>query len=70
MSSVIARSETVSMVKPASFITVSVAKSDVGIAIRTTIALRQERRNRSITMPVKTTASPRVMNTPLSCCCV
>jgi hypothetical protein len=38
--------------------------------IMTTIALRHERRKKSMTMPVKTIASIRVRTTPESCCCV
>jgi len=70
MISVMASSETVSMVKLTSFITNSVTKSEVGIAIITTIALRQERRKNSIAMPVKQIPSSSVCMTLHSCCSV
>ena len=70
MISVIASSETVSSVKCAKRIANSVTRSDAGMAIITTIALRHERRKNSITMPVKMIASKSVRTTPESCCCV
>ena len=63
MISVIASSETVSIVKFTSFITNSVTHNDVGIAIITTSALRQERRKNSIAMPVNTMPSSSVYTT-------
>jgi hypothetical protein len=65
MISVIASSETVSSVKCARRIAASVTSSDEGIAIITTIALRHERRKKSITMPVKMIASISVRTTPV-----
>ena len=50
MISVIANSETVSIEKLTSFISASVTQSDDGIAISTTMALRHERRKKSITI--------------------
>ena len=70
MISVIASSETVSSVKCARRIAASVTKSDAGIATMTTIALRHERKKKSITMPVKMIASISVRTTTLSCCSV
>ncbi len=57
---VIAKSETVSIVKFSSRIANNVTKSDVGIATITTSALRHERRKNSIAMPVNATPSSRV----------
>ena len=57
MISVIASSETVSIVKFTSFIAASVTQSEAGIAMSTTIALRHERRKKSITIAVITIAS-------------
>ena len=70
MISVIAKSETVSRVKWASFIAARVTNSEDGIAIITTTALRHERRKNSITRPVKAIASISVRTTPCSCCSV
>ncbi len=67
---VIAKSETVSMVKPPTFITKSVTKSDMGIAIITTTAFRHDFRKISIAMPVNTMPSIRVWSTPHSCALV
>ncbi len=63
MISVIASSETVSIVKFSSLITNSVTNSDVGIATITTSALRHERRKNSIAMPVNATPSSSVCTT-------
>ena len=57
MISVIASSETVSIVNPTTFITKNVTRSDVGIATITTSALRHECKKKNIAMPVKTIAS-------------
>ena len=62
MISVIASSETVSSVKFSSFIAASVTSSEAGIAIITTIALRHDRRKKSITMPVMAMASTKRAN--------
>ena len=70
MISVIASSETVSIVKLKSFIAASVTHSDVGIAISTTIALRHERRKKSIAIAVIMIASISVRKTPQICCFV
>ena len=67
---VIASSETVSSVKPATRIAASVTRNDAGTAIITTIALRHERRKKSITMAVKMMPSMRVRVTPESNCFV
>src|SRR5579872_261066 len=67
---VIASKETVSIVKPASFMTTSVIKSDVGIAIKTTMELRQEARKKSMTSDVSSTPSSSVCMTPSICCFV
>ena len=64
MISVIASSETVSIVKLNDLHRASVTQSDAGIAISTTIALRHERRKNSITMAVMTIASISVWKTP------
>ncbi len=65
--SVIASSETVSMVKFAIFITVSVMNSEVGIAMSTTTELRHDPRKNSITMAVSAMPSSSVCSTPVSC---
>ena len=70
MISVIASSETVSIVKPKIFMTKKVTKSDIGIAIITTIALRHDLRKTSIAMPVKTMPSIKVCSTPHNCALV
>ena len=49
----IPKSEIVSSVRPISFMTVMAIASDVGIETQTTIALRHERRKKTIAMPVK-----------------
>src|SRR5471030_74687 len=67
---VIAKSDTVSSVKCASFIAPRVTSSDDGIAIITTIALRHERKKKSMTMPVSTMAHTSVQPTSVNCCSV
>ncbi len=57
MMSVIASSETVSIVKFTSFIVISVTQSEAGIEISTTIELRHERKKKSITTAVIKIAS-------------
>ncbi len=67
---VMASSETVSSVKLSTFITMSVAKSEVGIAMRTVAALRHERRKKIITMATRQMPSISVRNTPVRSACV
>ena len=64
--SVIASSETVSSVKPARRIAASVTRNEAGTEIMTTIALRHERRKKSMTIAVKRMPSISVRVTPES----
>ena len=57
MISVIASSETVSIVKLTAFIAANVTQSEAGIAMRTTIELRHDLRKKSMTMAVIAIAS-------------
>ncbi len=68
ITSVIAISETVSIVRFIIFMMKSVTPSDVGIAIMTTIAFRHDPRKNSITIAVSTMPSISVCCTPSTCC--
>ena len=59
-------SETVSRVKPKTFITASVTRNEAGTAIMTTTALRHERRKNNITTAVMRMPSISVRVTPES----
>ena len=56
--------EMTSIVKPMSFMTMNVARSDAGIAIMTTTALRHACRKSSMTIAVSTMPSSRLCSTP------
>ena len=70
MMSVIASSETVSIVKLASFMIVNAMNNDDGIAIRTTTELRHERKKNSMTKPVRMMPCASVRQTAWICCAV
>ena len=63
-------SDTMSSVKCSSRMTMSVASSELGIAIMTTTALRHACRKNMSTMAVSTMPSSRLSRTPLSDFCV
>ena len=69
MMSVIASSDTVSIVKLASFMIVNAMNNEDGIAIKTTIELRHDRKKNSMTMPVRTMPCASVRQTAWICCC-
>ena len=68
--SVMASSDTVSRVKLSSRMTMSVANSEVGIAMSTAAALRHERRKKIMTMATRMMPSTSVRVTPVSKDCV
>ena len=63
-------SESVSSVRPISFITVIAIASESGIEMQTTMALRHERRKNTIANPVSSMASASVRTTMSICCSV
>ena len=59
--------DTVSMVKPAIFMTTIVMSSENGIAMSTTSALRHDPKKNSITIAVRMMPSSKVRRTPSIC---
>ena len=62
--------EIVSIVRCITFIAVIAIASEVGIEMQTTIALRHDRKKKSIAMQVQRIARESVRTTMTICCCV